>query len=170
MTPILPTDTEVCAACYCELPANQFSSRSHDHQTRLGGLWCIECLNREQIGLKPIRPTFSVPDGAAHWVNEVYPKDERDRKAWLVLWIIAGFIDNETHPTIRELEKLIKPHITRQRILQLIKKLERTGWLIVNWSPDPFTANTYRINYERTPVINHDPNESTNHRKETATA
>lgn len=50
---------------------------------------------RNTVKALPIRePTFQVDNGAAGWVAKHYPVDQRERKAWLVLFFVAGFIDN----------------------------------------------------------------------------
>lgn len=109
----------------------------------------------------PIRePTFQVDNGAAGWVAVNYPPDQKERKAFLVLFFLGGFID-AGHDDISIRELAASTELEPKRVLQILVKLERERWLVISWAQDRFEPNRYALNYERRPVTTHDPYRST---------
>lgn len=145
--PILATPQIVCDGCFQTLPDRHFTTRSYQLQPVLGGLWCAECVHREQLGLSPRAPTFQNPGHAVSWAIRNYTGSDEH---WLILFMLAGFADNGIDdPTIRELSALTKLPIPQ--VLRAVAKLAAEGWLRVDWATgNAQMTNTYSIPTERT--------------------
>ncbi len=106
------------------------------------------------------QPTFQVDNGAAGWVALNYPPEDKERKTFLVLFFLGGFID-AGHDTISIRELAAATELEPKRVLQILVKLERERWLIITWAQDRFEPNRYALNYERTRVTSCDTYRST---------
>lgn len=110
---------------------------------------------------RPIRePTFQIDNGAAGWVATTYPNDQRDRKTFLVLFFLGGFID-AGHDTVSVRELAASTTLEPKRVLQILVKLERERWLVIEWAQDRFESNRYSLNYDGRPVEAQDPYRNT---------
>jgi hypothetical protein len=105
----------------------------------------------------PIRtPTFQVSNGAAGWIATNYPTDQRERKAFLVLFFLGGFIDaGHSNISIREIAAATE--LEAKRVLQILVKLEKERWLTIDWAQDRFEPNHYQLNVQRRLPASHDP-------------
>lgn len=161
----------ICDGCYQALSDRHFGTQSRELFDNLGGLWCCACIRREQLHLSRRVPTFggsNQPAGkGVGWVIDNYPAREH-KKAFSILVIIAGYIDNSVDDiAIRDLYQILGKRLSTLHILKIIHQVEKSGWLIVTWATQSQTVNRYALNYERTPVIHHDPRGQNYKRKET---
>ena len=109
----------------------------------------------------PIRvPEFRNKTGAVAWIYRTWPPDERHRSSFKVLYLLAGYLDADIDtPSIRELSHRCR--LEPKRILQILVKLEREGWIICDWAKQRNERNWYCMNYDRRPVKSYDPYRST---------
>lgn len=165
-----------CDGCFQTLSPSHFGTQSRELFDHLGGLWCCTCIRQEQLHLPRRVPTFggsNKPAGeGVGWVVDHFLAPEnplrKNKKAFSILVIIAGYIDNSVDDiAIRDLYQILDKRLSNLHIIKIIHQLEMSGWLIVHWALEPQTVNKYSLNYERTPVIHHDPHEQTYNRKET---
>jgi hypothetical protein len=165
-----------CDGCFQTLDERHFGTQSREHEELYGGLWCNFCIQRERVGLPRRVPTFGGPNTPAgpnaNWVIDTFldatNPSHKAKKTFAVLLAIAGYLDNEPPIDdigIRDLYNIFQRQIPMLRILQIIHKLEREGWLVVFWATEPYMTNKYQLNKERIPTIHHDPHEHT-YRKE----